>query len=150
MKVSPLPPPLPPLVSVGFEVLVVVVLNWNEKVVEKEAGVSVRGSNRRIGEEWIARPARWRKLVVSSGGIWMQDFWSEKMALPKRLMSWWILGFLFWLKSGKERYLVTLITGPLGIVFFLLLLLDSICIGLITRMRTMMDMIELKLLMEKV
>ena len=43
----------------------------------------------------------------------MQLLWSEKTALPRRLMSLWILGF-WGLKSGKERCLVTLITGPVG------------------------------------
>ncbi|KAH7833058.1 hypothetical protein Vadar_002758 [Vaccinium darrowii] len=59
MKVSP----LPSSVVVGFEVLLAV-LNWNEKVVEKEVGVFVMGLNRRIGEGWILQPTRWWRLVV--------------------------------------------------------------------------------------
>lgn len=76
MKVRPLP--LISSTEVGLVVVVVEVVNWNEKVVWKEDGVWERGSKRRIGEEWRARPARCRRSTAvcggESGGIWMQPF----------------------------------------------------------------------------
>lgn len=57
--------------------------NWKEKVVLKEAGERVFGSNKRIGDEWIALPAEdWRLL----SGVWIQPS-LEIEALPSSVIS---------------------------------------------------------------